>query len=100
MDYEYLGYAQPLMKDNSIGASLVSLQYGDMECSDSRENLGTFSGADMSFELAIARKFSGLQCSGLGIKVINQKIRAESARGAAVDCGGIFKTGIDNLNVE
>ncbi len=100
MNYEFVGYAQPLSNGLAIGGSLVMLQSGDMEKrSDSRENLGTFSATDTCGTLAIAKKVQENVSLGGSVKVISQKIDDESATGVAVDLGALVKTGIANLNV-
>lgn len=100
MNYEFVGYAQPLSNGLAIGGSLVMLQSGDMEKrSDTREKLGTFSATDTCGTLALAKKVQDNVSLGGSVKFISQKIDDESATGVAVDLGALVKTSIDNLNV-
>ncbi|MDI6735352.1 MAG: PorV/PorQ family protein [bacterium] len=100
INYEFLGYAQPVDKNKTWGMSLGYLNSGDMEKLDTNGiTEGNFEAKDMVFSLAYGLNLSKNTLLGASIKTISLKIDNEDANSFALDVGFLSKTPIENLSI-
>ena len=102
IDFDYAGFAIPLGWFGTIGASLTSLNMGDMRVRTINQPEGTgelFNARDMSLALAYGRNLTDRFSIGINAKYIYQKIWKETAQAVAVDFGTLFTTGFRGLRI-
>ncbi len=107
INYEYFGYAQPIGDYGTVGLSAIYLYMNDLE----KRTIDTISGdndtwdgtkfkaADTAAVLTYSKGLGERLFVGLNLKYINSTIDTESGSAFAGDVGGLYKTGIDKLNV-
>jgi hypothetical protein len=106
INYGYMGYAMPYRTWGvfGIGASYLTLggiegRTGDSEIPDRK-----FKADDICLTLSYARKdvaptvVPGLS-AGVNLKLISQKIDAETAQTAALDIAGLYQTAMEPLTI-
>jgi len=89
--YEYFGYSRGT-KAGGIGVSAFYLHMSDIagRALNGRET-DSFTAYDMSISLSFGKMVASNCSMGAAVKVIKQKIEKETARGAAVDFGGLYQ---------
>lgn len=100
--FNFAGFSMPVGSFGTIGASLTSLDYGDMPVRTTDQPEGTgeiFSSSDMAFAFSFARSLTDRFSIGFNVKYITQRIWHESADGFAVDFGTLFVTGLHGLRI-
>ncbi|MFH1784302.1 MAG: PorV/PorQ family protein [bacterium] len=99
MTYDYIGYAIP-QRDNTFGVSIIYLSTGNIEKRGaSGEEMGDFSAYDSCATVSYARKLSSDIGLGVNVKVIQQKIDNETAKGVAVDIGQMYSISSTGLSL-
>jgi len=97
--YYFFGYAHPL-NDSVFAVSVYYLGGEDIEGSDEGSNpTGDFSVYDLAFALSYGRKLTDRLSTGLNLKFISEKLEDEVSNVFAFDLGGLYKTGIRNLDL-
>lgn len=99
INYEYLGYAQPLGGFGNLGFSAIYLNMSDLEKRAADTIVGNtdtwdgskFKASDSAGILTYAKGFGESFFAGLNLKYINSKIETESGTAFAGDIGGLYK---------
>ena len=102
ISFDFAGFSIPLGPFGSIGASLTSLNYGEMLVRTVNSPDGTgerFNSGDIAVGLSYARGLTDRFSIGFTVKYINQRIWHESANGFAMDFGTLFITGFKGLRI-
>jgi hypothetical protein len=102
INFDFAGFCIPLGSFGSIGASLTSLNYGEMTVRTVDRPDGTgerFNSGDLAVGLSYARSLTDRFSIGFTVKYINQRIWHESADGFAMDFGTLFITGFKGLRI-
>ncbi len=100
--FDYAGFVLPLGSFGVLGASLTTVNYGDMDVRTEDRPEGTgeiFSANDLAVGLSYARGLTDRFTIGLNVKLIRQTIWHESAQGFAVDLGTLFVTGLYGMRI-
>jgi hypothetical protein len=95
----YLSVAVPLEDLGTLGASVYSLNSGDMEETTVNQPDGTgrfFNASDFALSLSYARSFTEQFSVGFTVKYITESLSREKASAFAFDIGSVFKTNILN----
>lgn len=95
INHNFVAIALPLGSIGSVGLSLTSLSYGDMEETTIAEPEGTgnmFSANDFAVGISYAKQLTDKFVAGITIKYVHQKIWDLSASGICFDVGTVFKT--------
>ena len=104
--YNNVGVAMPLA-GGVIGASMISINYGDMMKSGwagdteyiFQANQGTFTASDMALQLSYGRKLSDKFSIGGTAKSITQDIDGDKMSGMGFDFGTQFDVGYNNMRI-
>lgn len=97
--YHFFGYGHPL-KDSNLAFSIYYLGGGDIMGSDVAGNpTGEFSVYDLALAFSYSRKLVKGFSAGMNFKFIKEKLEDEVGNAFAFDLAGLYKTGIDNLQV-
>ncbi|MEZ4763362.1 MAG: PorV/PorQ family protein [Calditrichia bacterium] len=102
IDFDFAGAMFPLGQFGTLGASLTSLNMGEMlvRTVDQPEGTGEFFQAgDLALQLSYALPLNRQFSVGMNVKYIYQKIWKETANGFAVDIGTLYKTGYNGLRI-
>lgn len=86
----------------TVGLSLTSMSYGDMQVTSIASPEGTgelFSASDLSLGLSFARKLTDRFSIGATGKYVRQKIWNERASGVAMDLGVVYNTDWKNTKI-
>lgn len=100
--YEHAALVLNLGGAGHLGISLLSLNYGEMEVTTVTNPDGTgelFTPRDISVGATYSRALTDRFSLGGTVKFINQRIRNESASGAAVDLGVTYVTDFRGLRI-
>ncbi len=98
MNYGFIGYAQPLANNRTLGLGMMYLGSGNIEKLDANGiTEGSFEAKDMIFTLAYGWNLSEGLSLGASIKALSLKIDDEKANSFAGDIGFLSKTPIENL---
>jgi hypothetical protein len=100
--YNFVGFSMPVAGLGSVGASITSLNYGEMPVRTVDEPDGTgefFSSNDLAMALTCGRQLTDRFSIGFNVKYITQRIWHESASSFAVDFGTLFVTGLHGLRI-
>ncbi len=91
--FDYFGVTLPF-NGNYIGFNLTSITMGDMEVTryGNEETGETFSAADYAVGVTYAMNLTDRFSIGFNLKYIQEIIANNSAKGAAMDVGTLFKT--------
>jgi len=95
ISHSFAGIAIPIGNVGSIGISLTSLSYGEMEETTIAEPDGTgamFSANDFAIGISYARQLTDKFVTGVTIKYVRQKVWDMSAGGICFDIGTMFRT--------
>lgn len=102
INYNWVGAVVRAGSWGTIGLSITSLDYGDMEVTTMREQEGTgehFSASDIALGLTYARNLTDRFSLGANVKYINQRIWNSSASALAVDVGTLFISDLYGLRI-
>jgi hypothetical protein len=93
-----LGFGQRIGSSNVIGVSLMSMNYGSINRTNTASpdgGLGTFSYKNFNMNLSYAKEFSNSIYGGINVKVITENLDNLSAKGVAIDAGIQYQTTIN-----
>ena len=102
IDFDFAGAMFPLGQFGTLGASLTSLNMGEMLVRTVDQPDGTgefFQAGDLALQLSYALPLNQQFSVGMNVKYIYQKIWKETANGFAVDIGTLYKTGYNGLRI-
>lgn len=100
--FQFAGVVIPLGPVGTIGATITSLNSGEMDVRTIDQPEGTgeiFSTNDLALGLTYARNLTDRFSVGVNAKYIHQKIWHEKAQGFALDFGTLFNTGFHHLRI-
>ncbi|HTO92943.1 MAG TPA: PorV/PorQ family protein [Bacteroidota bacterium] len=100
--FRWVGLAVNLDGDNTIGASVTDMDYGDGDVTTVVSPEGTgekWTAADIAIALTYSRRLTDRFSIGGSAKFINQRIYNESATTVAFDAGLLFNTDFHNLRI-
>jgi opacity protein-like surface antigen len=100
--FDFVGIILPLGQFGTLGASLTSLDMGEMKVRTIEEPEGTgemFSASDLAMGLSYARNLTERFSIGFNAKYIQQKIWHMSASSIAVDIGVLFRTQFNDMTI-
>ncbi|MBN1895475.1 PorV/PorQ family protein [bacterium] len=87
----WLGYCHPMTEIGTLSASILYLNYGEMQRTDILGgNLGSFSASDMMLTLGLARSFRENWAYGLTLKMARSQVAEFSSEALACDAGLIL----------
>src|SRR3989339_1149660 len=97
--HDFLAFTRPTL-NGTMGLSVVYLSQGSIEGRDeNRQRTGSFNAYDVATTVSYSRSMNNGVSLGTNLKIIQQKIEAESATGVAVDIGTQYDTQIKNLKL-
>ncbi len=102
INYNWAGAVINLGEAGVFGASITSLNYGDMELTTLGEpdgTGGTFSAADMAIAITYAKALTDRFSIGGSVKYITQTIWNSSASTVAIDVGVLFHSDIAGIRI-
>jgi len=100
--FDYAGYCQPVEKLNgTVGAAVTFLSAGELKKIDNEGNEldEKFTSYDMAMTLSYSRKMNEKLSSGVNLRYIRQKLEEETANGAGMDIGGLYKLSGENFSM-
>ena len=100
--FQYAGAILPIRGLGTLGASITTMNMGEMEVRtvDMQEGTGEFFDAsDMALALSYGFSLTDRFALGISVKYLLQRIWKESAQGFAIDIGTIYQTGIRGLRL-
>ncbi len=91
INHEFVGFALPIGKKNTVGVSANFLSYGELDGRDQDGNETTiFRPYDLAMILSYARGFGKTLALGVNAKLLREQIVDESGSGIAFDFGGLY----------
>ncbi|NOX66821.1 MAG: UPF0164 family protein [Chlorobi bacterium] len=102
INYNWAGAVIDLGDAGVFGASITSLDYGDMELTTLREpegTGGTFGASDMAMAITYAKALTEQFSIGGSVKYISQRIWNSSASTIAIDLGVLFQSDFAGLRI-
>ena len=91
INYEFVGFALPLSRAGTFGASASFLSFGELQGRDRDGNETTiFRPYDLALILSYARGFGSSLAFGMNAKFLREQIADESGTGIAFDLGGLY----------
>jgi hypothetical protein len=100
---EYLAYTQSLFEGAGVGANVTYLNYGKFdkynEVNGLPEAAGSFTPTLFTATLGYGQWLMPNLGVGASVKMISQSIDTETYSAVAADFGGLFKTGLDGLQL-
>lgn len=101
-NYNWIGLVYKVDDNNTFGASINQLDYGEEEVTTIDNPNGTgekWSAQDLSIGLSYGRNLTDRFSIGATVKYIHQQIYRESASAFALDIGLLFYTQLDGLRI-
>ncbi|MFC1521731.1 PorV/PorQ family protein [Elusimicrobiota bacterium] len=97
-NFDFIGYAHPINRNNTLGFGAVSLSQGTIEGrGDNRERVSGFTASDYAFTMSYSRSMADALSAGASFKIIKSQIANATANGFAMDLGTIWNTPLNNL---
>ncbi|NIV13319.1 MAG: PorV/PorQ family protein, partial [Aliifodinibius sp.] len=96
--FDYVGAVLPLGRYGALGASITTLNMGEMQVRTILQPEGTgelFDAKDMALGISYGLNLTDRFSIGFNSKYIYQKIWKETAQGFAIDIGTLFTTGFN-----
>jgi hypothetical protein len=90
MSMQFVGAVIPL-RQGSLGLGVAYSSSGDIPRVEDLQVIGSYSAYDAAISVAYANRFRGGLRLGLAMKIIQQKIYEENAKGMAVDLGLLYQ---------
>ncbi|MDZ7264255.1 MAG: PorV/PorQ family protein [candidate division KSB1 bacterium] len=100
ISHSFVAIGMPLGNIGSVGISLTSLGYGEMEETTITNPDGTgimFGANDFAIGLSYARQLTDKFVTGISVKFVRQKVWDLTASGICFDIGTIFQTPFEGL---
>ena len=97
LQHDFIGGVYHLDGQNSVGLSIISLQSDDMPVTTEFQPYGTgayFKYGDLAFAATYARRMTDNFSFGVSIKFIDETLAELSMRGALIDLGTYYWTGL------
>jgi hypothetical protein len=105
IDYEFVGYAQPIGDSGGFGAGYCLLQTGEItKTLEDKWGVyagedGTFTVRDQALTVSYSHKLNESISTGMNLKLIHQDNAGKTASGYAFDFGSICQTPLDGLSL-
>ncbi len=101
-DFDFAGIVLPLGTLGTLGASITTLNMGEMKVRTVFEPEGTgemFDASDLALALSFARNLTDRFSIGFSTKYIKQSIWHMTASSVAIDVGTLFTTQFNNMKI-
>ncbi|MDI6704502.1 MAG: PorV/PorQ family protein [bacterium] len=101
INYEYLGYVQPIKRFGTLGLSLTMLQIGGIEkrVEDTDKPIKKLEVNDLGLSLSYGKTFFNKKVSlGANIKYIRSNLSEKKADAFSLDIGGLYKMPLKGLS--